>query len=241
VKEGKNRRKIAFRAVVVGGVLISAAAVALYTPWLGLFDLRAIRVSGNHHVSAAQVGQAAGLSRGRPLLAISCSAVSERISQIPWVREVRVSRAFPHTLHIEVTERISVAVMSLPDGRCVMLGDGGVVVAEGCQESATELELVGAELTQSETGGKLVEPTVVELIDAVRGPLDLETNIRRIDVSDLSSVILEAESGLRILLGAIDSHAQRLARLSVLGREIDLSAYRTIDLRLEGEATLVTW
>jgi len=131
--------------------------------------------------------------------------------------------------------------MSLPDGRCVMLGDGGVVVAEGCQESATELELVGAELTQSETGGKLVEPTVVELIDAVRGPLDLETNIRRIDVSDLSSVILEAESGLRILLGAIDSHAQRLARLSVLGREIDLSAYRTIDLRLEGEATLVTW
>jgi len=241
VKEGKNRRKIAFRAVVVGGVLISAAAVALYTPWLGLFGLRTITVLGNQRVSAETIGLAAGLSRGRPLLTIHRSDVAERVCGIPWVRSARISRVLPDTLRIDVEERVPVARALLSDGACMVLGDGGVVVEGSCAEGAPELEVVGAELTDLSPGGHLIEASISDLLDLLRRSALSDMHIRRIDVTDLSAVVLDAESGLRILLGAIDSHAQRLARLVVLSREMDLSAYRQIDLRLEGEATLVTW
>jgi len=240
VKEGKNRRKIAFRTVVVGGVLISAAAIALYTPWLGLFGLRAITVSGNQRVSAETIGQAAALVRDRPLLTISRSLVSARVCEIPWIRSARVHRVFPNTLRIEVTERVPVARVLHADG-CATLADGGVVVEGDCADSVPNLDLVGARLSHVLPGGRLHDQRVSSLIDLLRISALSDMHFRRIDVTDPSSVVLDAESGLRVLIGAIDSYAQRLARLVVLSRELDVSAYREIDLRLEGEATLVTW
>ena len=241
MKEGKNRRKIAFRAVVVGGVLISAAAVALYTPWVGLFGLRTITVLGNQRVSAEMIGLAADLSRGHPLLTISRSDVAKRVCSIPWIRSARVSRVFPNALRIEVEERVPVAHVLLSDGSCVTLADGGVVVEGACTQDALALQVIGAELSDPLPGGRLVEGSIAHLLDRLRTSVPSDLHIRQVDVTDLSAVVLGAETGLRILLGAIDSHAQRLARLAVLSREMDLSAYRTIDLRLEGEATLVTW
>lgn len=242
MKEGKHRRKIAFRAVVVGGVLISAAAIALYTPWLGFFGLCAITVSGNQRVSADAIGRVAALERGRPLLTISLSQVASRVSSLPWIRSVIVRRSFPDTVRIHVEERVPIAWITPPDETaCLLIGEGGVVVSQTCESRESLFELVGGELSGTDPGARIVDARTTRMVEFLRQAALSDMHIQRIDVSDPDSVVLEAESGLRILLGAIDSHAQRLEKLVVLSRTLDVSDYRTIDLRLEGEATLVTW
>lgn len=243
MREGKTRRGAVTRIVVVGGVLITAAAaVALYTPWLGLFGLRQIIVSGNEHVSAETIGQAAGLRPGQPLLGISRGAVSSRIEQVPWIKQAFVQRNFPDGIRVSVTERDLVCWMSgTVAGECVMVGEGGVIVSTECEDSDRIFELVGARTTGSAPGARLGDGDVVSLVHALGEPAIRELGIQRIDVSDLSSVVLHAESGLRVLLGAVESCVRRVDALVALSRQIDVKRYASIDLRLEGEATLVTW
>ncbi len=243
MKEGKTRRRAASRVAIVGGVLITAAAIALYTPWLGLFGLREIAVSGNRRVSAEAIARAANLRRGMSLFAIRSSYVSSNVASLPWIRDVTVRREFPHRLSIQVLERAAVAWIHPPsDGPCLTIAEGGVIAAEGCDENQEGLlELIGASVSGEVPGAVLVDVRVSELVDAVHALALSDTHFHRIDVSDPSSIVLDAESGLRVLLGAIDTHARRIEQLVALSRRIDLEAYRQIDLRLEGEATLVTW
>ena len=240
MKEGNTGRRAVACTVVVGGVLISAAAIALTTPWLGFFDLREIIVSGNLQVSAEAIGRAADLDRGRPLLTISRSTISARVAALPWIRAAEVRRAFPHTLSIHVEERIPRAWVRTPEGETLTVGDGGVVVAVGSEGQDTLVELTGASFSSSARGARLLDERIAELIERVHDALTI-LNIQRIDVSDPSSVTLDAESGLRVLLGGIDVHARGIDALAALSRAVDLDDYRQIDLRLEGEATLVTW
>ena len=242
MKEGKDRRRAVFCTVVVGGVLISAAAITLYAPWLGFFGLRQISVSGNHHISAEAIGRAAGLQYGRPLLTISLPEVAARIASFPWVKHVSVSRSFPHELRIRVEERSPIAWIRLPeDETCLTVGEGGVIVASECMSRASTVELQGAALSGVTPGERLADERIVDLIEALRTANLSDMNIQRIDATDPSSIVLDTEPGLRVLLGTIDSHARRVDALAALSRTIDLGEYRVIDLRLEGEATLVTW
>lgn len=240
MKEGSTGRRAVARTVVVGGVLISAAAIALTTPWLGLFDLREIIVSGNQRVSAETVGRAADLDRGRPLLTISRSTISARVAALPWIRAAEVRRAFPHSLSIRVEERVPLVWARTSEGETLTVGDGGIVVAVGSEDQDTLVELTGASFSASTAGARLLDERVAVLIERVHDALTM-LNIQRIDVSDPSSVALDAESGLRVLLGGIDVHARGIDALVALSRAVDLGEYRQIDLRLEGEATLVTW
>ena len=242
MKEGKTRRRAVSRIVVVGGVLISAAAITLYAPWLGFFGLRQISVSGNQHVSAEAIGRATELHHGRPLLAISLSRVSAQVASLPWIKHVSVSRSFPHELRIRVEERSPIAWIRLSDdGSCLTVGEGGVIVAAECGSRTSIVELQGATLSGNVPGERLVDERIADLIDALRTTNLSDMNVQRIDVSDPSSIVLDTASGLRVLLGAIDLHARRVDALAALSRTIELGEYRLIDLRLEGEARLVTW
>ncbi len=116
-----------------------------------------------------------------------------------------------------------------------------MIVASECVSRASTVELQGAALSGITPGERLADERIVDLIEALRATNLSDMNIQRIDVTDPSSIVLDTEPGLRVLLGTIDSHARRVDALAALSRTIDLGEYRVIDLRLEGEATLVTW
>ena len=242
MKEGKTGRRAVSCTIVVGGVLISAAAIALYTPWLGLFDLREIIVSGNRHVSAEAIGRAADLHRGHPLMRVSLSAVVARVGALPWIKHAAARRVFPHAIRIVVRERLPIAWLRTDEDRgCLTLGEGGVVVTEGCESRDALVELRGGHLSSPAPGGRLLDERIANLVETLTENALSTMHIVRVDVSDPSSIALNAESGLRVLLGEIELHARRVRELAALSRTIDLGAYRLIDLRLEGEAILVTW
>jgi len=237
VKEGKSGRN-ATSWVVVGGVLIAAAIIALYTPWFRLFDLRRVEVRGNQYLSSTQVVAASGLHRGQTLPGLPAGRVSDRLAELPWVKSASLVRVYPHTVRIEIEERRPIAAVIVDDGVRIV-GEGGVVVSSDPSLADGIVEIVGAPLSATQPGGRIADQQLVELLAAIEGLGIPELDVRRVDVSDSASISLHTPEGLRILLGGAESAVERLGSLRALCRAIDIDGYETIDLRFGGEAVLV--
>lgn len=102
------------------GVLAACAALAgaaygsryfLYrSPRLALTD---IRVTGPRHLRVDDIITRAGVEKGTNLLTIDSAAIEARLLADPWLKQVRVRRELPRTLHIDLVEHQPVALVSL--------------------------------------------------------------------------------------------------------------------------------
>ena len=238
-KEGKAWRRRAIAAVVLGGVLITAAISVLYIPSLGLFDLREVSISGNRHATASEIVSLSGLSRGQSVFAIPLQRTALRIGQHPWVRDAHLSRRFPHAIQITIQERSEVAWMATPDGGCLVLGDGGIVLSTACELSSSLIEIRGAAMIDHTPGSRLADMRVADLVESLEREDLHSLHITRLNATNLASIELLAEDGLRVRLGDIEGIAGRVEALAALGRRVDFRDYELIDLRFGGEATLV--
>lgn len=111
-----SRRRVLLRrwvAAAISLVVLAGVALLLFTPALGV---RSIRVGGTHLLAADQVRAAAGVANGTSMVWLSTDAVRTRVSALPPVASVEVSRSWPSTLDIEITERTPVALFAAFDG-----------------------------------------------------------------------------------------------------------------------------
>lgn len=239
MKEGKSRLSAAFWLAGLGGVLIAAAIIALYTPWLPIFDLREVSVSGNRETQALEVARAANLRGGVGLLSVSLSSTARRVQALPWIKEARVRYSFPHGVTIDVVERSPVARIVSGGGKCVLVGEGGIVVAGACTGRDGVPLLKGAALSSPEPGGRLVDASVTALMDALESASLAGITVREVDVAKRESADLVTTADARVRLGALGEAAAKIRYLDALCRTVKADQYELIDLRFGGEATLV--
>lgn len=110
--------------VLVGGL----AWVALWSPVLAL-EKTDVTVSGSgRYVDEARVREIAEAPDGTPLPRLDTVAMREEVLGLRGVKDVRIARAWPHGLAVEITPRVPVA--AVPDGdRLALLDSSGVRVA----------------------------------------------------------------------------------------------------------------
>lgn len=110
-------------AAVVPFVLVGW--VLLASPWLAV---KKVVVVGEHRLTVAAILRAADVRLGTPLARIDTGAISTRVRALGLVMSVSVSRDWPSTLRVSVTEREPVAVAghgaswTLVDGTGTSLG-----------------------------------------------------------------------------------------------------------------------
>ena len=102
-------------------VLALVVAVVLVAGWLVLFSsylsAEQVRVTGEVSLAPAQVRHVARVPLGTPLARVDTDAVRARVETISSVDSVEVSRSWPHTIAITVTERTPVALVDTGNGR----------------------------------------------------------------------------------------------------------------------------
>ena len=238
MKEGNAKRQSAVWVFVSGGVLIAAAIIALYTPWLQICDVRQIVVSGNQHASASELAALAQLRRSQTIFSVPVNLVRKRIEAHPWVKHVSVRRVFPHTIQLVVQERLVLAwCWDSTENVRVAIAEEGVIVGSDDAGSAS-FELVGAVASGWSKGEVLVHPQVANLIAVLQGDL-CQLAVRSVDVTDLRSIELFLENDLQVRLGEIDRAQERLKVVRTLCQQMEIDGYELIDVRFGGEATLV--
>lgn len=120
------RRVLAWVLSVV--VVAGLAWVALWSPVLAL-DKAEVGVTGaRRYVDEARVREIVEAPDGTPLPRLDTVAMREQVLGLRGVKDVRIARAWPHGLAVELTPRVPVA--AVPDGdRLALLDSSGVRVA----------------------------------------------------------------------------------------------------------------
>ncbi|GAB3466042.1 FtsQ-type POTRA domain-containing protein [Actinophytocola sediminis] len=98
--------------LVVLGVL-GLGYLIWFTSALGV---RSVDVTGTRDLSPEEVRAAAAIEPGMPMVRLDTDEVRQRVAGLARVFAVEVSRSWPSTVEIVVTERDPVAVTVLPDG-----------------------------------------------------------------------------------------------------------------------------
>lgn len=116
-------------APVVSGAVDAAASALSRHMRVSSIEVEESGASNlSRFLGADEIRRVSGVQGGQELLKIDLDEVSRRISAMPWVRSVRVSKRLPSTLRIEYSARHARAV--LVRGRVpTLVGADGAVIA----------------------------------------------------------------------------------------------------------------
>jgi cell division protein FtsQ len=203
------RRWATWRGLVVLAVLGAIAAaggwVVLASPVL---DVRGVRVEGTTYLKPAVVRRVAGVPEGGPLARADLDAVRDRVEKLPAVDTVEVTRAWPHHVRIEVTERTAVAVVELGT-RLQGLDADGVVFRQYEKRPASLPLIRTAEGTSADA---LVEAARVVgvLPDAVA------RRVAYVDVKTRDAISLTLRDDRVVVWGSADQASDKARVLAAL-------------------------
>lgn len=180
-----------------------------------------ILVRGATFVDPAAIRQAANVGDGSALAAIDTDAIAGRVAAVPAVARVSVSRDWPHTVVVEITERTP--FLAVP-------GDAGVALVDSSGVAYRTVEDVPGGILRAElrTPGPADAATtgVLSVLSALDGNLkrDLET----IAAPSPTRIELRLRGGRTIFWGdATQNDAKSDVATVLLGRpgeHIDVSA-----------------
>lgn len=119
-----NRGRFVLRlATVVAVVLALLFGMSIF------FKVENVTVSGNQKYTAWDISQAAGIAEDENLMTLSKARVSGNIiSQLPYVKSVRIGIKLPDTVNIEITELdVTYAISDVSGGWWLMNDQGRIV------------------------------------------------------------------------------------------------------------------
>lgn len=108
--------------------IITVVALAVNLVWFSsVFDVRTVKVLGNSMVPVSQIRTAAGITMGQPVARVDVEKSADRIRMIREVADVDVRRGLPHTIVIDVRERVAIAATTANNGGWWLVDDEGVM------------------------------------------------------------------------------------------------------------------
>lgn len=105
-------------------LVVPAAFGALAFSRASAFHARSIEVSGNEHLTRAQVLRLADISKETNVVWLDEGEVERKLESDAWIAGADVRVSLPLTIRIVVTERTPVAVNAGPVGAALIAADG---------------------------------------------------------------------------------------------------------------------
>jgi cell division protein FtsQ len=91
------------------------------------FNITAVALSGNNHMSREEILATAGVTGHSSLLFLDVADARVRLKTNPWIADATVQKLYPDRLQISVTERVAFALWQ-KDGRIGVIADDGTVL-----------------------------------------------------------------------------------------------------------------
>lgn len=191
--------------------------------WLLFFSsvvtVRDVSVDGNRTISPVRVRAVAKAPMGRQLARVDLAAIRARVETIPAVKSASVSRSWPHTVAITLTERTPVAVVDRGAGLQAVDADG---VLFGSYDSKP------GDLPMVETAPDVKSEALAEAARVVTSLRpDINALVDRVEVESVDRIRLRLSGGKTVMWGSAEQSEQKAEVLAVLlerdANEIDVS------------------
>lgn len=223
------RRWLTWRYLLGAVLLVGLVAFSIYavyfSPWLRLEEAE---VTGESQVTEEHVLRVAAIPEGDPLVRVDLESIEKRVRGIEEVKDVEVSRQWPHGVLIEVTERVPIAVFARAGGFTQIDDEGetfGLI-----DEVPPGLPIVETDRTAGNDQNEYAEAAAV--ITSL--PESITTIIDHIEVSSVDDIRLVLDGDREVLWGSADNSEDKAAVLTDLLQE----KARVYDVSVPGMPTI---
>ena len=214
------RRWLSLRYVVVLALVLGLVGTAV---WLFLFSsvlsVKEVEVSGVEHLSEQDVRRVADVAVGEQLALVDLDRSRRRVGSMAEVEDVEVTRAWPDTVQVTVTERTAIAVVELAGQLRGLDADG--IVFRDYQKVPPGMPRVRA-LSSTGTDALKEAATVVAAL-----PAGLAPKVDHVEVETVDQITLVLRDGRQVLWGSAEESQQKAQVVAVLlgekGRIFDVS------------------
>ncbi len=234
LKERARAQRRARRLVLLRRGAWACAAVAPFAllAWVLLGSswlvVEKVVVSGESRLTAEQVLRAASVRTGTPMARVDTGEVASRIGALGPVASVSVSRAWPRTLKVVVTEREPVAAVG--SGRSWTLYDAtGTKLGTATSVPAGLVRLVVAHPGPSDAATR----AALSVLEGL--PKSLRTQVAVVRAGSPEEVGLVLRDGRQVVWGGTSDGAAKatalVALLRLKGRVFDVSSPTVVTRR----------
>lgn len=209
----RHRRRWWVR-IVVGLVVVAVTGGLVWVVgYSTLLSVRQVEVTGLERAEESDVLQAAGVPLGRPLVRVDTDAVADRVGDLPRVESVEVSRSWPRTVSVDVTERAAVGYVATGSD-FVVFDRHGVEFLERSERPRGLVEIGYAGPPEERSD---VLPEVAEVMTAIReADGELWDDVERMEVAGRDAIEFVLGDDTRIRWGSADRTEEKLEVLSAL-------------------------
>lgn len=177
----RSRKPLLIGVAVVVALAAAVVAVLAFVPALKVAD---VRVQGAGYVDRTQIAAVVAPSRGKPLAFVDTSGLEDSAKSVPGISTAKVSRSWPDTLVVHVTERV-------PAGRLVRQGTTSTVDATGAKlpvSAGKGQALPQLVVPPTAKDADSVEAALFEVLGAL--PADVRSRVTTVTATAPSSVTL---------------------------------------------------
>ncbi len=219
-----------FRPLLYAAAVTALVGTGVWLLWFSsALEIREVEVTGNGTLSAARVEKVARAPLGEPLISVDLDAMEQRVEAIASVRSASVSRAWPHTVRIDVVERVPVAVVSRGVGLQAVDEDGYLFGSYASEPNDLPVIRTAPDVRRE----ALAEAAAV--IGSLRA--DIAAKVRHVDVQTVDRIVLRLKDGRRVTWGSADDSAQKAEVLAELLRATATTKPDEIDVSVPGRPT----
>ncbi len=212
-------------------VFLTVAVVALLEA--SLFEVQDVSIVGNSQTNDGLILETLSVPVDQALLLYDIDASTERISDLPWVREVEITRNWPSTLRVIVREHRVAAALGRPDGsEWLVLAESGIVVERRFTPPSSVPLIIGTDqMVNSAQIGEPVPSTGRALEIVLDVPRQLDGWITTWSLDTDGVLIAELVGSAQANFGAFeDPRTQFVSLASILDGGAELTCLRRIDL-----------
>lgn len=220
-----RRRRVWTAWLLAAASVVVAGWVLLVSPW---GTVRTVEVTGTDRIPAQDVHALVDPQTGRPLLLVDPGALEQQVRSLRLVADVRVSRAWPGALHVDVRERQPVAALPAEGGLSLVDREG--VEVEVVARAPRTLPVVEVDLV---TAGPQAVRSALDSLAVM--PADLRAQVRRIGAASGDGVWFRLADGDTVVWGDASQPALKVAALDALRRQ---TARERRTLASDGNPTL---
>ena len=206
------RRWLTWRPLLAGlAALTLAGALAWLVFFSSVLAVSGVTVEGTGVLAAGEVRRVAAVPTGTPLARVDLGAVASRVEDLAPVAGVDVSRSWPDTVRIAVTERESIAVVER-GGRLHGMDAEGVLFRE-YRTRPTGLPVV-------RIGSRTATDAVAEAARVVSAlPADVLAKVEYVEAATRDEISLRLRNGRTVRWGSAADTDDKAAVLAVLLRQ----------------------
>ena len=223
----RARRWRAWRRVLV---LLALVALTVGGVWLMFFSattsVHQVSVTGVSVLSQDEVRAQAAVPLDVSLATSDLDAVEARVEALAPVASVEVTRDWPDTVHVDITERQALAVVEW-EGAWRGVDDDGVLF-RSYEERPADLPLLDVRAATPASALAEAATVVGEL------PAELLERVRTVQVGSIDAISLVLGDGTQVNWGSADESAAKVEVLTLLMRQ----PARVYDVTAPGRPTI---